>query len=212
MKDYVYYDAYHRRKRMPFFFLRDLFRGKKGIFFFFFLLAHVIGILLFSEQTNLLGQWMVQSLQKVDASAMDQKRFLCYLLFRRGGLLLFIVLFGLTKIKKPLFYGVSMAGGFLAGGLCISCIRACGWKGIPLFLVSLLPHWIVYVILFHFLFWLFCEKQQEEHEGERGRYLKKGLSGIFYAGILLVLFGVGIYLECGVNPLLLGWIKKLYLP
>jgi hypothetical protein len=208
MKEYVYYDVYHRKRRMPFFFLRKLLQGKSGAFFFCFLLALVAGRICFWEQMAWTGQWLGECMQQLDVKSLDQQQLFGYLLLHRGMPFLLLVLFGLTRIRKVLFYLVCMAGGILAGGLCLASVSAYGIKGLLFFAASLFPHGVAYVILFLYLFWVFCERQETEALQEK-KYLKLGMYGMLYTGVALFLLFAGIYLEGAINPMLLGWLKPI---
>ena len=192
---------------MPLFFLQDLFRGKKGAFFLCFLCSLLMGKLFFSEQMKTVGDWICSCMEEMDVHTLEQKGFFCYLLLHRGILLFLLVLFGLTKIKKILLTLSYLVCGLLAGGVCASFLSAYGWKGFFVFFFSFFPHGIVYVVLFVYLFWLFCERQEEEKNTQAKR-LKQGPQVIVYGFAILVLFSVGLYLEGTVNPLLLDWIRQ----
>lgn len=205
MREYLYYDAYHRKRRMPFFFLREVFRGKKGAFFLCFLISLTLGLVLFSEQIQAVGAWLCSCMEEMDARTLAQKELFCYLLIRRGLLLVLLLLFGMTRIRRPLYTLTYLLCGLLAGSVCAAFLRAYGWKGAIVFLFSFFPHGIVYVVLFCYLFWLFCERQEESCA--KNGTLKRGIAVFLYSAGLALLFLSGLYLEGAVNPLLLDWIR-----
>ena len=86
------------------------------------------------------------------------------------------------------------------GILMLSFFRSFGWKGIPLLVVSLIPQWVIYVMLFEFLWWIFVGSEKE-------RKLSRGWAVLCGIGVAC-LFLCGIYLECFVNPLLIGYTKS----
>jgi hypothetical protein len=158
------------------------------------------------EQITQMGQWLEQSVQQLDAKALDQQQLLFYLLLCRGLLFVLLILFGLTRIRRLLFYLICMAAGAVSGAMLLGAVSALGTKGLLLFFGILFPHGVCYMILFLFLFWVLCEERWEDSDPGK-KQPKQVMQGIFYGMVSLFLFGSGIYLECTMNPLLLGWIK-----
>lgn len=201
MKNYNYYDAYHRRRRMPGVFLLQILRGKKGVFLLSFFIALLFGKLFLWKDICQFQDWNITCIGKLDAKTIDQRGLLIYLLVHRGELVMFLLLSGITKLRKILYYLCSGAAGGVVALILLSFIHSFGIKGAILLLVSLTPHWIIYGILFVYLYWIFVEQTDKKTLTPTGI--------VIYALGTVLLFGVGIYLECFVNPLLLQWTKAI---
>ncbi len=208
MKNYVYYDAYHRRRRVRgSLFLKHL-KGKRGIFLLSFFIAMILGKIVLWDDICQYQNWNATCIGKLNIETLDQRSLLTYLLIHRGELVLFLVLSGITKLRKILYYVCSgMAGGVL-GVLLLSFFHSFGIKGVIILFISLVPHWIIYGMLFVYMYWLFVKRTEEKrnHKGKNDDTLSWYA---LYALGALILFGVGIYLECFVNPLLLNWTKVI---
>lgn len=200
MKNYTYYDAYHRPRKVPGYFSQKCFGGKRGVFLVSFFIAIILGKIFLWEEIGRYGSYNVKSIGKVDAETMDTWGLFGYLVLQRGELLGVLILAGFTRLKKAVYYLCSGAVGCFMGILMLSFFRSFGWKGIPLLVVSLIPQWVIYVMLFEFLWWIFVGSEKE-------RKLSGGWAVLCGIGVAC-LFLCGIYLECFVNPLLIGYTKS----
>lgn len=202
MRDYIYYDAYHRKRRMPGFSIGPWIKGKRGVFFVSFIICIIAGRVFLWNEICEFQTWNITCIGKLNVHTIDTKSLFCYLLLHRGELLLFVILASITKLKKILYYVISSAAGAILGFLQLSFWHSFGIKGIFVLGITLMPHWIVYGILFTFLYWVFVDRKNLNFTG--------GWM-VLYAICIGILFLVGIYLECFVNPLLMSWTRELLL-
>ena len=72
--------------------------------------------------------------------------------------------------------------------------------------ISLIPHWIVYGILYVFLYWIFIGNQDTPLGEKPSKSIPK--YALYGLGVIALLFA-GIYLECFVNPILLSFGKTM---
>lgn len=200
MKNYTYYDAYHRPRKVPGYFFQKCFGGKRGVFLVSFFIAIILGKIFLWDEIGKYGSYNVKSIGKVNAGTMDTWGLFGYLVLQRGELLGVLILAGFTRLKKAVYYLCSGAVGCFMGILMLSFFRSFGWKGILLLVVSLIPQWVIYVMLFEFLWWIFVGSEKE-------RKLSRGWAVLCGIGVAC-LFLCGIYLECFVNPLLIGYTKS----
>lgn len=200
MKNYVYYDAYHRQRKVPGDAFLRWFGGKRGFFLLSFLITLVIGKLVLWDGICQYSSWNTESLKQIKIDQIDTKGLFFYLLLQRGELLTFLLLSGFTKWKKGIYYLCSGAAGCILGVLSLSFFHTFGWRGIVLLLISLLPQWVIYGILFAYLYWIFVNQNSN-------RKYTKGWVFLYALSVLGLLF-CGIYLECFVNPLLLEFIQS----
>lgn len=201
MKNHVYYDVYHRQRKIPGFFFLRWFGGKRGIFLLSFFITLLIGKLVLWDGICQYSSWNMESIKQMKLEQIDTKGLFSYLLLQRGELLAFLLLSGFTKWKKVIYYLCSGAAGCILGVFALSFFHAFGWKGIVLLLISLLPQWVIYGILFVYLYWIFVNQDSNR------KYTKGWI--FLYALSVLGLLLCGIYLECFVNPLLLGFFKSI---
>lgn len=202
MKHYTYYDAYHRPRRIPGYFFQKFFCGKRGIFLVSFFIALILGKMFLWDEICRYGNYNIKSIGSLNVKNIDAGGLFWYLVLQRGEVLGVLILAGFTKLKKVIYYLCSGAVGSFMGVLLLSFFHSFGWKGIPLLLVSLIPQWIIYVMLFAFLYWIFVgsEKDRKKSKGWALLYVL-GVAGLFISGI---------YLECFVNPLLIGYAKTIF--
>lgn len=111
MKQYSYYDAYHRQRKFPMTIRLHRWRSKRGVFLLSFFIALVlVRFFLWEEITEVAG-WSRICLERLDANISDSRNFFWYVVIRRSELLLLLTLCGLTRMRKALYYTVSGLGG-----------------------------------------------------------------------------------------------------
>lgn len=208
MKNRFYYDAYHRQKRFPRIASVSLFRGKTGIFLLSFFIAILICRILLWEDMQSIARWSRTCIERMGASAVDQKEMLWYVLIRRLELLSLLILCGITKIRKILYYLCSAVVGSAFGIFLLSMIQSFGVSGVILAISVLMPQWFIYGILYVYLYWLFVRRVELRgyEEMNASKPFQIGMLLLYILGILGLLAS-GIYLECYVNPLLVAWVK-----
>ncbi len=208
MKNRFYYDAYHRQKRFPRIASVSLFRGKTGIFLLSFFIAILICRILLWEDMQSIARWSRTCIERMGASAVDQKEMLWYVLIRRLELLSLLILCGITKIRKMLYYLCSAVAGSVFGIFLLSMIQSFGVSGVILAISVLMPQWFIYGILYVYLYWLFVRRVELRgyEEMNASKPFQIGMLLLYILGILGLLAS-GIYLECYVNPLLVAWVK-----
>lgn len=203
MKQYSYYDAYHRQRKFPMTIRLHRWRSKRGVFLLSFFIALIlVRFFLWEEITEVAG-WSRICLERLDANISDSRNFFWYVVIRRSELLLLLTLCGLTRMRKALYYTASGLGGIWLGIFLMSFLKIYGWKGLLLGAAALLPQWIVYGMLFAYLYWLFIRRKELESRESLPRYL-------LYVLGLFGMMASGIYLECFVNPLLIVFVKNLF--
>ena len=162
MKQYSYYDAYHRQRKFPMTIRLHRWRSKRGVFLLSFFIALVlVRFFLWEEITEVAG-WSRICLERLDANISDSRNFFWYVVIRRSELLLLLTLCGLTRMRKALYYIASGLGGIWLGIFLMSFLKIYGWKGLLLGAAALLPQWIVYGMLFAYLYWLFIRRKELE--------------------------------------------------
>ena len=204
MKQYSYYDAYHRQKKFPMMFRLYRLRGKRGVFLLSFFIAIIIvrGVL-WEEITEIAG-WSRLCVERMDRTLVENVHMFWYVLIRRNELLLLLLLCGLTRIRKVLFYIASGVGGAALGIFILSFVKCYGIKGIIIGAGALFPQWILYGMLFAYLYWLFVRRKEVQDKESLWQY---ALYVLGVAGIM----ASGIYLECFVNPLVVVLVKTILL-
>lgn len=208
MKNYVYYDAYHRQRRMPGTSLLRLMRGKRGIFLLSFFIALLLGKILLWDDICQFEHWNENCMGKLNLKTLNQKSLFFYLLLHRGELLALLILSGITKLRKILYHLFCGTAGCFLGLITLSFCHSFGWKGLCILILSLFPHWIVYGILFMFLYWIFIDRQESESAHDVKSSVNIPQLVLYGIGVIALLF-VGIYLECFVNPILLSFGKEI---
>ena len=208
MKKYVYYDAYHRQRRMPGALFLRLLRGKKGIFLMSFFIALILGKILLWDDICQFEHWNENCMGKLNLQTLDQRSLFFYLLLHRGELLALLILSGITKLRKILYHLFCGSAGCFLGIIALSFCHSFGWKGMCILIISLLPHWIIYGILFVFLYWIFIGRSETDSIAEVKSSANIPQFVLYGVGVIALLF-VGIYLECFVNPILLSFGKEI---
>lgn len=84
MKQYSYYDAYHRQKKFPMMFRLYRLRGKRGVFLLSFFIAIIIvrGVL-WEEITEIAG-WSRLCVERMDRTLVENVHMFWYVLIRRN--------------------------------------------------------------------------------------------------------------------------------
>ncbi len=183
-KHYMYYNGY-KGQRKPI--------GKLFLFLLSFFIAVILGRVFLWGGAAQFDRWNLESIHRMNQQKLDEDKLFFYLCLHRGELLLFLILGGVTRWRKVLYYIASALAGSCLGVLCISFCHTFGVKGILVLLLSLVPQWFIYGMLFVYLYWLFVVKEKKPDRLQLT---------LFCVGILLLFF-VGVYLECFVNPILL---------
>lgn len=208
MRKYVYYDAYHRQRRMPGVTLLRLLRGKKGIFLMSFFIALILGKILLWDDICQFEHWNENCMGKLNLQTLNQRSLFFYLLLHRGELLGLLILCGITKLRKVLYRIFCGTAGCFLGIITLSFCHSFRWKGICILIISLLPHWIIYGILFVFLYWIFIGRTETDSIAESKSSANIPQFVLYGIGVVALLF-VGIYLECFVNPIILSFGKEI---
>lgn len=204
MRNHSYYDVYHRQKRVPDIGkIRNLY-GKKGVFLLSFLLSATLIRLFWWKEMEEVAGWSRLCFERMDTALDQTEALVSYVVIRRTELLLFLLLCGMTRIRKILYYVICGVSGMMFGVFFLSFVKDYGIRGVILCGGTLLPQWILYGMLFAFLYWIFVRRRELEIEGTKGRFV------LYLLGILMMLLA-GIYLECFVNPIIVGFLKKLFL-
>ena len=206
MKNYVYYDAYHRQRRMPGSILLRILRVKRGIFLMSFFIALILGKLLLWDTICQFEHWNENCMGRLNLQTLDQKSLFFYLLLHRGELLALLILCGITKLRKVLYHLICGTAGCFLGIVTLSFCHSFRWRGICILVISLIPHWIVYGILYVFLYWIFIGNQDTPLGEKPSKSIPK--YALYGLGVIALLFA-GIYLECFVNPILLSFGKTM---
>lgn len=138
--------------------------------------------------------------QKVSGMDIPKTSAFLYLLGRRGGVFLLLLMVSLTRMYRPAHaFFISYLGlGF--GVIAASFIVVFGGTGVFLFLVSLFPHMFVYAFMYMVLL-AFAKAVQNNATWERDLYQgrKMALLAVMILGIVL-LFLLGVLMESYMNP------------
>ncbi|WP_230397785.1 stage II sporulation protein M [Novisyntrophococcus fermenticellae] len=203
MKKGFYRQYFYKFTRMPY-----------GSIFLFLFLAGFLGGILFANVAwnirpsaitglNLLsaGTWIT-----VDGSVKDYLKYLAGVRMKAPVMLMIL---GLTSFGMAAVYLGLLWYGFLGGLLCSAALLQLGLRGmLKLFGCLLLPM-IFYVPAIALLLnqaFMMSEKssrKEVENMGEYGRYLMLCI-------LILAIFGLGILVECYVNPLLIEMCRKFF--
>lgn len=203
MKKGFYRQYFYKFTRMPY-----------GSIFLFLFLAGFMGGILFANVAwnirpsaitglNLLsaGTWIT-----ADGSVKD---YLKYLVGVRMKAPVMLMILGFTSFGMAAVYLGLLWYGFLGGLLCSAALLQLGLRGmLKLFGCLLLPM-VFYVpaiaLLLNQAFVMSEKSSRKEVEklGEYGRYLVLCI-------LLLAVFGLGILVECYVNPLLIEMWRKFF--
>lgn len=168
-------------------------------FFLFYMLGFLAGIL----YTNIVSADYVATMgifneyflnQYVQTEVVVPELF-WYILKVRVMPVLMMVMAGCLKIRKAVVVIFLAWTGFLSGILITSAVMKMGIRGVIFCMIALMPHFLFYIVAYLILMW----------------YL------FFYPAFrwnmpktmaLILLFGMGIALECYVNPILMKMFIK----
>ncbi len=184
--------------------------------FVFFLAGFLIGVLyiyfLGNERGSETDFLSVQNLMQVTYIDIDYKDYLGYLLRKRGGILLILVLISLALPGKYLLSGFLMILGCSMGSMLSVLAARYGFKGILLFLALIFPQDIVYIPTV--FLWVVLLSGWNEGLFFSGDVLRRKRYGEYGGAVyLLFLCGVtiiGVLLECYVNPIIVNWCLKIF--
>lgn len=160
------------------------------------------------EDTDFLS---VNNLMQIMYTDIEYKEYFVYLIKKRAGLLLAMILASLALPGKLLLSGFLMFFGCSMGSMLSTLVMRYGLKGILLFLSLIFPQYLIYIpvifgwiyVLTHFNNYIFHEKNS----------YRNGLSPYQILGKMILLSGVtiiGLLLECYVNPIIVIWSMKIF--
>lgn len=183
-----------------------------GIFLFLFLAGFLGGIAFANVAWNM-HQSAITGLNLLSAGTWmsvggDPKDYMKYLMNLRLKAPILLMILGFTSCGMVAVYLVLIWYGFLGGLLSSAALLQLGIRGmIKMFGCLALPmacYVPLTVVLLNqaFLMSERSSKKEIENPGEYGRYI------LICVGLLLA-FGVGIFVECYVNPALLGGFKSM---
>ena len=173
---------------------------KNGKYFFlFYMLGFFAGILytniVSADYVMAMGVFNDYFLNQYMQTEVAMPEFFWYLFKIRMTAFIMTVVLGCTKIRKAAVI-ISLAWtGFLSGILITSAVIRMGMTGILLCLVAITPHLLFYVLAYLVLIWhLYFYPVYKWN-------LSKTVA-------VILLFGIGITLECYVNPILMKMFIK----
>lgn len=184
--------------------------------FVFFLAGFLIGVLYIyfvgNERGGETDFFSVQNLIQVTYMDIDCKDYLGYLLRKRAGILLILVLISLALLGKYLLSGFLMILGCSMGSMLSVLAARYGFKGILLFFALIFPQDIVYIpVIFGWVVllsgWnegLFCSNDALRRKRNGGH--SSAVYLLFLCGVTII----GVLLECYVNPMLVKWCLKIF--
>lgn len=181
----------------------------------FFLSGFLIGVLYIYIMGYLQGGdpdfLSINNLLQIVYMDMDYKEYFLFLVKKRAGVLLSMVLTSLALPGRILLTGFLMLFGCSVGSMLSVLIMRYGLRGIFLFLALIFPQDTVYIpVLFGWIKLLTEFNNQLFHR--QGLY-GYGIANHRFWGNGALLFGVtiiGLILECYVNPLIVIWCVKLF--
>lgn len=201
MRRGFYKQYFYKFTRMPY-----------GSIFLFLFLGGFLGGIIFANVAWNIRQSAITGLNLLSAGTWvtvdgDVKDYLSYLLGVRLKAPVLLMVLGLTSCGMAAVYLGLLWYGFLGGMLCSAALLQLGLGGmLKLFGCLFLPM-VCYVpaaaVLLNQAFLMSEKSSRKEVEGakEYGRYLLTCL-------LVLAAFGVGILVECYVNPLVIGLFSK----
>lgn len=186
------------------------------LFFAGFVFGMVLAFLYQNNNSDLQYQWLDSAFTYLKYGEVDYGEILFFVLKKRIGLILLLLLICLTGKGKYILTG----GGALAGGFCgffiTEFIRYRGIVGSGLFFVTIFPHYICYVYGYYVLIGLlFYNKTGGSGVNQVGQYnfakvpLKEHNLIKKYAPIAVVI--IGMLLECYVNPFFVKIFLKFFM-
>lgn len=201
-------------------FKSDICLRPDSMLFLLFVLGFIIGMVIsFMHQNGISEvqyQWLDTTLMYLRYSEISYGEILFYVLKKRIGLILLIILICFTGKGKYIL----PAGGVIIGGFCgffiTEFIQYKGILGSALFMVSILPHYICYIYGYYTLIvFLNHQRMKMNNINQVGQFTSR--SGTVngrnfikkYAPIAVVI--MGILLECYVNPFFLKIFIKIFM-
>lgn len=181
-----------------------------------FVLGMVFAFLSQNNSSDLRYQWLDSAFMYLKYGELDYGNILFYVLKKRIGLILLLILICLTgKGKYILTGGVALAGGF-CGFFITEFIRYKGILGSGLFFATIFPHYICYIYGYYVLIGLLFRKRTNNTGVDQyGQYNFEKVSlnnrGFIkkYAPIAVVI--IGMLLECYVNPFFVKIFLKIFM-
>ncbi len=182
----------------------------------FFLAGFLIGVLYIyftgspgAGETDFLS---IQNLMQVMYMDIVHEEYFWYLLRKRIGILILLVMTSLALPGKYLLVGFLMVFGCSMGSMLSVLLMRYGLKGILLFLGLIFPQDIVYIPV---VFWWVCllTGWNEGMFYQRNSLMKKRDAGYRTLLRVIALCGVtiiGVVLECYVNPFIVQWCLKIF--
>lgn len=185
---------------------------------FLFLAGFVAGVFLMNvgkkallENTGFLDE---ASLYQMKYMSVENSAFFAYVLKKRLGTILVILLLASTYLGLAVLYCYAAWLGASLGMLLSASVIRYGLKGILLVLTAAFPHYILYVPAWIMLFYGAGELYRTGGFWGRGGASRDKIQGIRKkAGVFLVVAGiviVGAWMESYINPGLVTGLLKIF--
>ncbi len=177
-----------------------------GSFFIGILLANLSG----SQKLLDYGVFNTYFLKQFEYSSISYTDLFLYILEARAPVFLLLVLLGITEFWYPMHFLFVMWNGGALGFLFVSGISNLGIKGILLVILSLVPQYLFYVILYLILF--FAQQRIHAEGGQASAGLSRGrwVMYLISSGLALALLILGILTETYLNPGIMKNILKIF--
>ncbi len=182
----------------------------KYLFFGFFFIGILIANLFGKEKLAQFGIFNNYYLQQFEYAQIDETDLFLYIVRERLPVLGFLVLFGMTEFWYPMHLLFVAWNGGAIGFLFVSALSNLGVKGILLVVLSLIPQYIFYVLMYLLLFELQGMQHGEAGNGFSGGKIKHKGKYLVGFGIILLFAVFGILTETYINPFLMKNIIKLF--
>lgn len=130
------------------------------------------------------------------------QRLIWNIVYERGKLIFCVLLLSFTPLRNKLFVIALTICSFCVGFFTMSCICALGFVGVVVALASILPHGIVYAILF--LLFLYGNKERYHFRPNVVKMIPKYL-------FMILLFFTACVLECVIGVHFVPWMIRLSL-
>lgn len=175
-------------------------------FFFGILLANLLGV----EQLKQYGILNEYFLNQLLYASVNQNDLLFYIAENRGLIFLLLLTFGVTKFGIPVHFIFIVWNGFSFGIAMVSVIVNFGFKGILILCAFLLPQYLFYIPLYFMLFffsnhWMNVNRKDKHMQ----QMFTKTVWAIFFFGVMILLFVIGIMTESYMNPYIIKKIIKI---
>lgn len=190
--------------------------SKKGVnkfillFCIGFLLGIVVGNFFIPEAGGEAGIMSAYFLDKFEYMEIEYSSLFVYILERRMKIYWILTILGITGAGCIAALGYTTWLGISTGAFLSICILRMGIMGILVGVVSLFPHYLIYVPIYILLIWRVGENAEMIKNNSMKNEKKKVICKYFIIMALasLVLL-VGVILESNVNPYLMKKILKL---